>query len=248
MMTPRDEYVSPLCSYRAIANFVPRRAILNALTAELSKFHGAVLDIGCGRSPFRPLLLAPPSRATKYLGLDLNINSRHPAYAQIEPPDLEWNGSTIPLDSATIDCAIATEVLHLCSRPEDVMRETLRVLKPGGLFFFTVPFLWAIHDAPSDQGRPTPFALERQLRSAGFEQVEMRAFGGWDASLAQMLGLWVGRRPMGRIKRRLLAILAMPVINYLLKKDEPLLPPTDFEGTIMITGTVGTAIKPETSI
>lgn len=243
-MPQHDEYLNPHCSYGTIANFIPRRAVLDALTAELSRFHGTALDIGCGRKPYRSLLLAPPSRAIKYIGLDLKSDLAHAAYAQFERPDIEWDGRRIPLDKNSVDCAIATEVLYLCPEPDAVILETFRVLRPGGIFFFTVPFLWPIHDAPYDQWRPTPFVLERQLRAAGFEQVGMRAFGGWDASLAQMLGLWVGRRPMGRLKRRLLAILAVPIIKCLLKTDEPLLPASNFEGTIMITGFAGTAVKP----
>ena len=203
-MAPHDEFLNPLCSTRTIANFLPRRSILNALTAELSNFHGTVLDIGCGCKPYRPLLLAPSSRVVKYIGLDLSGDLLHAAYGRFEPPDIEWDGHTIPLNTNSVDCAIATEVLTECPEPEAVMREAIRVLNPGGLFFFTVKFLWPIFDAPYDQGRPTPFALERQLRSVGFERVELQALGGWDASLAQMLGLWVGRRPMGRVKRRIL--------------------------------------------
>jgi SAM-dependent methyltransferase len=243
-MAPNDEFLDPLCTYRTIANFIPRRAVLNALIAELRNFHGVVLDIGCGRKPYQSILLAPPSRAVEYIGLDLKRGLRHPAYEQCERPDVEWDGRIIPLDGNSVDCALATEVLTQCPEPEVLMREAIRVLKPGGLFFFTVQFLWAIHDAPYDQGRPTPFALERQLHNSGFQKVEMRALGGWDASLAQMLGLWVGRKPMGRIKRRILKVLTLPLISYLLKKDEPLLPSSDFEGTVMITGIAGTANKP----
>jgi len=105
------------------------------------------------------------------------------------------------------------EVFEQCDDVEVVMREAARVLVPGGLFFYTVPFLWAIHDFPHDQYRFTQFSLERHLRKAGFEHVKMEALGGWDKSLAQMLGLWVGRRPMNCVKRRILSMLAVPVVN-----------------------------------
>jgi hypothetical protein len=73
IMTPRDEFLSPLCSYRTIANFIPRRAVLNALTAELSRFQGTVLDIGCGRKPYPSLL---PSRDQRHDFLQGSTGSR----------------------------------------------------------------------------------------------------------------------------------------------------------------------------
>ena len=53
--------------------------------------------------------------------------------------------------------------------------------------------LWPLHDVPYDECRYTPFAIKRHLRNAGFEQFRLKPLGGWDASLAQMIGLWILR-------------------------------------------------------
>ena len=121
------------------------------------------------------------------------------------------------------------------------MRETLRVLRPGGLLFFTVPFLWPLHDVPFDEYRYTPFALERHLQRAGFANVTLRALGGWDASVAQMIGLWVRRRPMSAVRRAILSTCAVPIVRYLLAVDRP---SPQFGESTMITGIAGTARKP----
>jgi SAM-dependent methyltransferase len=240
MMETRD-FLNPVRSAGNLDTFGSRRAILNALTEQLANFHGTCLDVGCGRMPYRSLILAAPGTVKKYIGMDLRADLRHPAYVQLKAPDLEWDGRTIPLDTSTVDCTLATEVFQYFHDVERVMQEVIRVLKPDGLFFFTLPFLWPLHDSPSDQFRYTPFALERLLEQAGFCRIQMKAMGGWDASLAQMIGLWARRRPMNQQIRRIASILALPVVRYLQKKDKP---PPVFADQQMITGISGTARKP----
>ena len=146
----------------------------------------------------------------------------------------------MPLAAASVDCALATEVFEHCPEPELVMREINRVLKPGGLLFLTVPFLWPLHEVPHDEYRYTPFALERHLRKSGFDSIQLQALGGWDASLAQMLSLWVRRRPFTPLKRRLLTVLTIPIVRFLLRYDYR---PSMFGESTMITGLSGTACK-----
>ena len=232
-MADHHEFLNPLCLPQTLDYCVHRRAILQALRTELPRFFGTVLDIGCGRMPYKSLVLAPPSRATKYIGLDLNNNI-------YQKPDLEWDGKTIPFTDDFIDCVMATEVFEHCPQPQAVMSEIHRVLKPNGFLFFTVPFLWPLHDVPHDEYRCTPFALRRLLLSAGFEKIALQALGGWDASLAQMIGLWARRRPLSPAKRKLLSAVATPVVRFLIRHDHL---PTNFHESCMITGISGTAVK-----
>jgi len=136
-MTEHHDFLNPTCSFTKLDIFLSRRGILEALTSQIGHFHGTLLDVGCGRMPYKPIILAPPTRVTKYIGLDI----RDGRYAQLfGSPDLEWDGHTIPLEAASVDCAMSTEVYVQCSEPEIVMRETARVLKPGGMLF--LPFLF----------------------------------------------------------------------------------------------------------
>jgi SAM-dependent methyltransferase len=179
------------------------------------------------------LVLQPPSRAIRYLGLDLKENT-------YQKPDLEWDGTTIPLADQAVESALATEVFEHCPEPEKGMREAFRVLQPGGLLFFTVPFLWPLHCVPYDEYRYTPFALQRhcKLRVA---EIRIQPLGGWDASVAQLLGLWVRRRPMGERKRKFLSRALIPLVRYLASRDAP---SPKFQENSMITGLSGTARKP----
>lgn len=227
-------FLNPLCSAVTLDTFLVRQHILKALSAQLHNFTGTVLDIGSGSMPYKSLMLSPPSRAQRYIGLDLKDN-------MYQRPDIEWNGKAIPLDDNSVDCAMATEVLEHCPDVDEVLGETQRVLKPGGVLFFTVPFLWPLHDVPHDEYRYTPFALGRHLCDSGFSEIKIKPLGGWNASLAQMLGLWVRRKPMSPRKRKILSALAFPVIRSLAYNDQP---PQEFGESCMITGMSGTAKKP----
>ena len=175
-----------------MAHYVVRCAILRAVQEALPRLRGVLLDVGCGSMPYRDIVLAGGSNVTRYLGLDIPDGTYSGAW------DLTWDGRHMPLADAEVDSVMATEVLEHCPEPGAVLREVCRVLKPGGVFFFTVPFVWPLHDVPHDEYRYTPFALERLLTDAGLTCERIEALGGWDATLAQVLGLWAARRPMSK--------------------------------------------------
>ena len=140
----------------------------------------------------------------------------------------------IPLADASIDSALCTEVLEHCPDPAAVLAEVHRILKPGGSLVLTLPFLWPLHEVPHDWCRYTPFALKSFLESTGFQVCELRPLGGYDRSLAQMLGLWVRRRPMNRWLRAGLTLLLYPISTALCLSREPDAEP--FGEGQMITG------------
>lgn len=238
-MTPPDEFLSPKLTPETLDKFLARTAILSALKETLTHFSGTLLDVGCGYMPYKSLVLQSPSSVTNYIGLDLEDNI-------YQKPDLIWDGKTIPLEDCSVNCAIATEVFEHCPEPEIVMKEIWRVLKPGGILFLTVPFLWNFHVVPYDEYRYTPFSLKRHLNNSGFTSIKLQALGGWDSALAQILGLWVRRRLQFSRKQRLLrAILSrllLPIIWLLIQLDQL---PEQFNEGLMITGLSGTAIKPK---
>jgi SAM-dependent methyltransferase len=205
-----------------------RRAVLEHLHEIAPTLAGTVLDVGCGHQPYRSLV---ERSGASYVGLDLPPT-------RYRSPGLVWDGTSMPARARSVDAVLATELLEHVPDPTPLLREVRRVLKPGGRMHFTVPYLWPLHDVPDDQYRYTPFALERVLRTAGFVDVEIRATGGWDASLAQLIGLWARRRPMSSRWRRPVSIALTPIVWALARVDAK---PERFAESTMLTGLAGSA-------
>lgn len=195
--------------------YIPRRAILSAVKEYTSSFSGALLDVGCGQMPYRKMILDNNPAITKYIGLDLQSSSVH----DTSVADLHWDGTTIPLNDASVETAIATEVLEHSFDPDATLAEIFRVLKVGGIFFFTVPFIWPLHEVPYDAYRYTPFSLRKHLEKAGFTAVTIKSLGGWHASFAQMLSLWASQSKLTGYKKKLAIATAKKLVPYLLNID-----------------------------
>ncbi|MDP4151673.1 MAG: class I SAM-dependent methyltransferase [Bacteroidota bacterium] len=237
---PFEDYLSPRFDLDNIDRFYVRSSIYAALKAAVPHLSGTLLDVGCGKMPYKSVLMRPQGRTEKYLGLDLDIPVTE-GYAAARP-DLLWDGKTIPLADASVDSVMLTEVLEHCFDPSAVLKETSRVLRKDGFVFITVPFLWPLHDVPYDEYRYTPFSLEKHLAGAGYGNIRISALGGWNASLGQMLALWLNRSGLPDRRRRWLYRLFLKrVISGLYKRDRK---PTNFlDNTYMITGLTALAQK-----
>ncbi|MBP2673621.1 MAG: glycosyl transferase group 1, partial [Deltaproteobacteria bacterium] len=219
-----------------------RRSIKKAIEENMQVFKGILLDLGCGEMPYRQFI-ASNGKIEKYIGMDIE----NPEYQRNGKPDLFWDGKRIPLGDGSVDCVLATEFFEHIPHPERTLAEVRRVLKPEGALLFTVPFLWPLHTMPNDEFRYTPFAMERLLIDSGFDKIDIKAHGGWDASLAQMIGLWVNRRPMSDTDRNGFSRTLFPFYRDLLEFESQGGPPTREEmsrNSMMITGLTGVARKP----
>ena len=217
--------------------FFIRSKIFEFINSNCDLLTGKILDIGCGKMPYKNHILMNSS-VEEYIGLDIESAID---YDKNIKPDYTWDGVKMPFEDNSFESTIGTEVLEHCPNPEIILKEVYRVLKPGGVFIFTVPFLWNLHEVPNDEYRYTPFSLERHLKNSGFKDVQIKSSGGWHSSLAMMLGLWIRRSPMGSFKRKILARLIKPVMKTLLKRDIGI--HNNFKEGQMIPNLFGTAKK-----
>jgi SAM-dependent methyltransferase len=232
-----DNFIVVKFSSSNLDRYIIRTSIKRAIDWALPMLKGQLLDAGCGKMPYKDYILQN-SEVHEYVGLDIEVAI---VYDEKIRPDYTWDGKIMPFENNSFESCIATEVLEHCSDPDIFLHEVNRVLKSGGIFFFTVPFLWNLHEVPHDEYRYTPFSLERHLVNSGFTEIRISATGGWHASMAQMMGLWVRRSPMSKAKRNLLSLFIKPIIGFLIKKER--WEDISFLEGQMITGLYGLAKK-----
>lgn len=231
-----DEFFSPSLKHHYDL-FVIRKLLLQTLTQHLPLLKGTLLDVGCGRMPYREYI-KQNTTLKSYIGIDWPGSPYHIH----NPPDVYWDGKTLPFEDNFAETCMATEVFeHLPNAPE-VAREIHRVLKPGGVLFMTVPFFWPFHEVPFDEYRYTPFSLHRILQESGFHQdnILVGATGGWFATLAQVITHVVTMEVRSIRLKNLLKRVSIPLIHWLLKKDRP---PVTFTNHSMALGLYVVAYK-----
>ena len=230
----QNQFTNVSLSIHNLESYVIRKEIFKAISNVIPSFKGKVLDSGCGIMPYKNIILEN-KEITSYVGLDIETAL---SYDDVQP-DVLWNGVTMPFENDTFDVVLSTEVLEHILNPDVYLLEVKRVLKPGGIFFFTVPFLMSLHEIPHDYYRYTPYALEMIFKRTGFADIKIKPMGGYNAAMAQMMGLWVNKYLWGS-KKKIMRVVVKPIIKYLYLKDKV---PQNFNKSTMIVGLPGTVTK-----
>ena len=142
---------------------------------------GRLLDLGAGQVPLYGLYRDLVDVATS---LDWGQSAHASAHIDIEA-DLN---QPLPLDSASYDTVLLTDVLEHVYRPHVLMAEIARVLAPGGKLLLCVPFFYWIHEAPHDYARYTGFMLRRLCEDNGLAVLSLEATGGSPEVVLDLVG------------------------------------------------------------
>lgn len=119
------------------------------------------LDVGCGLKPF-----ASSFYHAKYTGIDIEVSGRPD---DMKVPDKFFDGINIPYNDNMFDGLLCTQVLEHVENLDLLLAECNRVIKVGGSFVATVPFLYREHEQPYDYRRFTSFGLLQSMKRNGFE-------------------------------------------------------------------------------
>jgi len=126
-----------------------RPGLLRLMPSVYGKY---VLDAGCGSGSLTQWLL---DHGAEVMGLDASPHMMAQAHKRVQgKADLRLHDLRDPLDfigDDSIDLVVSSLVMHYIDDVEPVFREFHRVLKPGGLFVFSIehPFTGFVY-RPSD--------------------------------------------------------------------------------------------------
>ncbi len=90
-------------------------------------------------------------------------------------PEYDVCGKPLP---ETFDILFAEQVFEHLLHPHRAARNVHQMLRPGGYFLLTTPFLFRIHADPADCTRWTPQGMAGLLEEAGFRREQVRV-GSW---------------------------------------------------------------------
>jgi len=121
---------------------------------------GTVLDVGSrhydGRSASVRRLVDKRTAATSYLGVDLFAGEGVDIAVDLTGDDLDEIRTRAPDGFRTIVCLSVLEHVPQVWKMCDNLSE---LLVPGGAIFLSVPFVFRVHDYPTDCWRFTPQAI-----------------------------------------------------------------------------------------
>lgn len=167
-----------------------RQAYENVIVQHRQLISDAVLvDYGCGNMPYRPLF---EGMLAEYIGCDLAGNE---LASQILLAD-----GRLPLDDASADIVLSSQVLEHVVDPNLYLSEALRVLRPDGLLILSTHGVWRYHPDPTDLWRWTCDGLRKEIEQCGFRVEQLRGVMGPEATALQIWQDAVAPRVHWRLK------------------------------------------------
>lgn len=189
---------------------------------------GLVLDIGCSEQKLRKYL----PDTCRYIGLD------YPDTSDVlykTKPTVYGDAQKLAFADNTFDTISFLEVLEHLPNPQAAIQESYRVLKPNGKLFFSMPFLYPIHDAPFDFQRLTIHGLRRLFNSNNFKIVEEKATGNPLTTAVLLSNIALVKTTLNAVTKKhpalimgLILPILIPLLNFVGFIAEVLGPQDDF--------------------
>lgn len=158
--------------------FVGRRRIFFTLLDSFLAGRGPlrILDVGCGAGG----MLEPLARYGEVTGVDMSAELVEFCHERGFPNVVVGDAYSLPAEDGSVDLVTLFDTIEHVPDDARALRETRRVLAPGGLVFISTPayqFLYANNDRVAHhERRYTARRLRRTLVDAGLEPVKVTYF------------------------------------------------------------------------
>lgn len=172
--------------------FLARSALFCAVKQCASDFTGKILDIGCGTKPYQFLF----TKTENYIGIEIDTTENRIRNIA----DNYYDGNKLPYADSTFDGVIYNQVLEHIFEPHCFLNEVNRVLKSGGHFLLTVPFVWDEHEQPYDYARYSSFGLVHLLQKSGFIIKSHRKTRNDASIIFQLMNAYIHKQVAGHHK------------------------------------------------
>jgi SAM-dependent methyltransferase len=204
----RQQYVPGWPGLLANPFYFARRGLLDGLAEFFPALKGEVLDVGCGRKPYREFI-----PATRYVGVDIDS----PATRALGAADVVYDGRTLPFADGSFDAVLCSQVLEHVFTPAEFLAEIHRVLRPDGVLLLATPFAWDEHEQPHDFARYSSFGLRALLERNGFAVEAQRKTCADFRALVQLTSgaLFKVTRSSNRGLNLLVQVLLLAPVNLL---------------------------------
>jgi SAM-dependent methyltransferase len=106
------------------------------------------------------------------------------SYTATQYPD--YDVCAEPLGREQFDLVIAEQVFEHITRPDRAAANIYQMLRPGGIFIISTPFLLKIHAAPLDLYRWTEQGIRQLLQVAEFNVLATSSWGNLSCLIADM--------------------------------------------------------------
>jgi SAM-dependent methyltransferase len=106
------------------------------------------------------------------------------SYRATQYPD--YDVCSGPLAREQFDLIIAEQVFEHVLRPDHATASVYQMLRPGGIFVISTPFLLKVHGAPSDLYRWTEYGMRQLLENGGFRVIATASWGNRQCLLADL--------------------------------------------------------------